>query len=251
MGTVRDRAQTVQTFFEAERERVESDREKMKARSNKKSKNTALAVARRLWPRKKYSYITKRRKTLADLYKTPTYRERIQQYVFTSLVGIFTQIKQNFRFPKIEFKADILKKEPAAEPVIFSPIRKPKEEITRRPFITQPRLVGWSAWDGVDEDLKIELEFSQPRVKNEYESTNKDTSDFNMSEEVGIAESTPVKTSGPINYDSSGDSGLVSLASSLNDDMDEIEQEKFNSSYNLRRRKKIDYSLLDDDLKDI
>ena len=57
----------------------------------------------------------------------------------------------------------MLKEEPAAEQVIFSPIRKPKEEITRRPFITQPRLVGWSAWDGVDEDLKIELEFSQPR----------------------------------------------------------------------------------------
>lgn len=220
----------------------------MKAKSTKKARNTALAVARKLWPKKKYIYITKRRKTLADLYRTPTRRERIQQYIFTNLIGIFAQLKQRIHFPKLEFKSELPKEEPVE---VSSPIRKPKEELIRRPFITQPRLVGWSAWDGVDEDLKIELEFSQPRIKNEYESTNRDTSDFNMSEEVGIAESTPVKAIGPINYNSSGDSGIVSLASSLTDEMDEIEHEKLNNSYNLRQRKKINYSLLDDDLKDI
>merc|ERR1712035_311019 len=210
------------------------DREKNESTIQQKVEKHGLSCCTKTVATKKVQLHNKKKKNISrfnfSLYKRPTYRERIQQYLFTNLVGIFTQIKQNFRFPKIEFKTEMLKEEPVAEPVIFSPIRKPKEEITRRPFITQPRLVGWSAWDGVDEDLKIELEFSQPRVKNEYESTHKDTSDFNISEEVGIAESTPVKTIGPINYNSSGDSGLVSLASSLNDEMDEIEQEKLNSS---------------------
>merc|ERR1712021_253925 len=183
----------------------------MKARRNYR-KNARMYVAQ-FWPRKKNQFITKRRKTLADLYKKPSYRQRVQQYVLKNVLSILTRVKQNvmIKFEPIKECQPEIKNETIPTMISsLSPIRRVKQEVEHKGnFITKPRLATWSAWDRVDHDLRIEVTrlstLSASRIKNEYDSM------YDADLTGQHAESTPVEVAGPVNYSASSDSGVVSL----------------------------------------
>ena len=104
----------------------------------------------------------------SSLYKKPTYRERIQQYVLTNILTVLARVKHNVMI-KFEAKQEWIEPLPEIkhETTItsLSPIRRVKQEVDqKRRFITQPRLANWSAWDGVDNDLRIELDRLSTRL---------------------------------------------------------------------------------------
>ena len=98
--------------------------------------------------------------------RNPTVRELIQNYFAANLLPIFTRIKIRVAdfIPKQELKYEEIKEEPnLPSPIRAASISFQKFQPEKRPFITQPRLQTWDVWESVDDDIKMELDFSQPR----------------------------------------------------------------------------------------